>query len=228
MWHRGRLACSKRDEVGLNKFKKPVNDIPRIITCKFLGRARATANRFHEDRPPSTQERLCLSDEFIAILCISTARKGFSVSSLVTGKSRLSITLTGTLKQPRLRDDNPMLIDIHCMGPRPRHPVRQDSLARLQPRHFEKELRNGGVSGTSGPNNDGNIAKSGIADTHTGYRRCFTALKWEMCPVLRYRSTRPPRTVILEKLSVTGNLTEIRRVSLSPFVSNLPPSTKPR
>ena len=188
----------------MNKPKKPGDEIPRIIICIFLGRARAIANQFREDRggPSFTQGRLRLSDKFMVILCISTARKEFSASSFVTGKSRSSTTLASALKYRLLGDDNPMLFDIHRLGPRPRHPVRQVSFANLQPQHFEKELRNGGVSGTSGPNNDGNLVESGITDTHRGCRRCFTALKWEMCSVLRYRSTRPLRTVVLDpKLS---------------------------
>ena len=43
--------------------------------------ARAIANQFHEyglEGPASAQKRRCLSDEFIAILWISTARKEFS------------------------------------------------------------------------------------------------------------------------------------------------------
>ena len=63
------------------------------------------------------------------------------------------------LSNTRFRDDNSMLFDIHRMGPRPRHPVHQVSFARLQPRQFEKGLRNGGVSGTSGPNKDGNFVE---------------------------------------------------------------------
>ena len=96
----------------MNKSKKPGDDIPRIIICIFFCRARAIANQFHEDRggPSFTQERLRLSDKFIAILCISTARKKFSASSLVTGKSRSSTTLAGTLKYPLLTDDKPMLL----------------------------------------------------------------------------------------------------------------------
>ena len=89
-------------------------------------------------------------------------------------------TLAGTLKQPLLRDDNPMLVDIHCMEPRPRYSVRQGPFARLRPLRFEKELRNDGVSGASGPSNDGILIKSGIRDTETGCQRCFTTLKWEI------------------------------------------------
>ena len=45
MSHRGRLACSEGDEVGLNKSKKPGDDIPKIMTCRCLSQAPAKHER---------------------------------------------------------------------------------------------------------------------------------------------------------------------------------------
>ena len=73
-----------------------------------------------------------------------------------------------------------MLIDIHCMGPRQKYSLRQGSFARLRPRRFEKELRNDGVSGISAQQRCGSFVESGIRDSQTGCRRCFTALKWKI------------------------------------------------
>lgn len=101
--------------------------------------------------------------------------------SLVTGNRQRWLALSNL---PLLRDNNPMRIDIHRVRGTPFVKAHSPAYG-LQPRRFEKEPRNDGVSGTSGPNNDGSFDESGIRHPETGCRRCFTTLKWRYAAALK-------------------------------------------